>query len=238
MAASRRSRAIRSPRSRFSDDGDGGRRSVTRILVLRHGESEGNAERRLQGNVAFPLTELGRQQGRALAARVAAEGADVLYTSPAPRARETAELVAQATALPLGIIEGVREYDFGDVSGLTMTEVAALHPQWATALREGREPPPLPGEEGRSGFRERVMAAFWQIAERHPDERVALVTHSAVIGLICQQIMGVRSERPLGFITLDNCSITVIDVAPAEAMPPGLARAVIVTLNDACHIRE
>lgn len=211
---------------------------MTRLLLLRHGESEGNVDLRLQGNVPFPLTELGRRQGAALAERIAAEGADVLYTSPAKRAHETSEIIAAATGLTPGVLEGVGEYDFGEASGRTMRELAEEHPEWGAALREGRQPPPFPGEEGPDAFRERVMAALSWVVEHHPDECVAVVTHAAIVTLFCQQIAGVRTPKGMGFLAIDNCSITVVDAAPEDALPPGMVRWSIVTLNETCHVRD
>lgn len=208
---------------------------MTRLLLLRHGESQGNVERRLQGTAPYPLTELGRRQGEELAARVLTEGADILYTSPTQRAFETGEIIAAATGLPLRVLDGVREYDFGGLSGKTMAEIAAEHPQWALAVREGRPVPPLAGEEGHGPFRERVCAALWGLADRHPDETVAVVSHSGTIAVFCLDVLGVQGAKPISFFGIDNCSITVVDAHADGAAPPGQPRGVIATLNDTCH---
>ncbi|HWO93977.1 MAG TPA: histidine phosphatase family protein [Dehalococcoidia bacterium] len=210
---------------------------MTRLLLVRHGESQGNAEHRLQGTVPYPLTELGRKQGEALAERVAAEGADVLYTSPTLRARETGEIIAQRIGLRLDVLEGVREYNFGVLSGLTMAEIAQRHPAWVHALREGGPVPLAEGEEGHESFRERVVSSLWGLVDKHPEDVVAVVTHSGVISVFCQDVSGARSMQAINVFGTENCSLTVVDALPPSALPPGMPRGVIVAFNDVCHTR-
>ncbi|MFQ5879528.1 MAG: histidine phosphatase family protein, partial [Dehalococcoidia bacterium] len=84
-----------------------------RLILVRHGESVGNAERRLQGQGDFPLTELGREQSRRLGRYLAREGVNAVYGSTIRRAWETAEAVGEALGLAPQPLPGVEEYDFG-----------------------------------------------------------------------------------------------------------------------------
>ncbi len=207
---------------------------MTRLILLRHGESTGNVERRLQSRAPYPLTETGRRQSASLAERLRPEGIDALYTSPAARACETGERIAAVAGLAARVLDEVGEYDFGEIADLTMSEISERRPDWVAAFREGRPPPDVEGEEGEDRFRERACAALWALVERHPAETVAVVTHSWVISVFCQSALGV--ERPPGFFRFDNCSITVVDVDPDGVSKPGHPRATIVTLNDARHM--
>ena len=100
------------------------------IIFLRHGESVGNAERRWQGQADYPLTERGRQQAQALADRWLAEGRtfDCILTSPLKRARETADIIAEALDLPIEADPIWEERNIGEVAGMTGEEVNRRFP--------------------------------------------------------------------------------------------------------------
>src|SRR5215211_5458467 len=96
--------------------------------MARHGETDWNRDQRFQGHADPPLNELGREQARKLAERLASERLDAVYTSPLRRASETGALVAGRLGLVAEPIEGLREVDVGSWSGLTRTEVERQFP--------------------------------------------------------------------------------------------------------------
>lgn len=208
------------------------------LLLLRHGESVGNAERRLQGQGDYPLTDRGRDQSRRLAERLAAFDVAALYSSPIPRAHETADIVADRLALSVVPLPDVREYDFGEVTGLTYQEILQRHPDIVEAYRKGPEYPRLPGEEGRDTFRQRVARALWSLAERHPARTVAVVAHAGPIAVFCLEVLEMPYRRPIPF-AFDNGSLSAIEVRDGPAMPGDpRPRAMLMTLNDTCHLDE
>src|SRR5574342_920034 len=106
-----------------------------RLLLIRHAESRGNHEGRLQGRKEFPLTERGVRQAELLAERLQSQGVAALYSSPIRRAHDTA--LATATVAGLAVIPEPRlqEYDFGEqLSGLTWQEIRDQHPEIIEAL--------------------------------------------------------------------------------------------------------
>ena len=207
-----------------------------RLLLIRHAESEGNAQGRLQGRKEYPLSERGITQAAALAERLATIPIAAIYASPIRRAHDTAEAVGNRVGLPVLSELRVQEYDFGDkLSGLTWQEIRELHPDVvSTLVRGGAEFPTYPGEEGRDGFRDRVRAAITEITERHAgDESVAVVTHAGPVIVYLMEVLGRAYSRPIPF-TIDNASITTIEFSanPNPYQPP----AVVTGINDTCHL--
>jgi broad specificity phosphatase PhoE len=206
-----------------------------RLLLIRHAQSEGNAQGRLQGRREYALSELGITQATALADRLAGDPIAALYSSPIRRAFDTAEALAKKVDLPIITEPRVQEYDFGEkLSGLTWQEVRDLQPEVVSALVSGGgEFPSYPGEEGRDVFRARVTAAMSEIVERHvADEVVAVVTHAGPVIVYLMEILGRAYTRPIPF-AIDNASITTIEFPanPRPSQPP----AVVTGINDTCH---
>jgi broad specificity phosphatase PhoE len=207
-----------------------------RLLLIRHGESEGNAELRLQGQGEYPLTERGLEQGRLLARRLRPLSLAALYSSPVRRARQTADVIAEATGLAVTELPGVEEYDFGELSGMTFRELVEKHPEIVEQYRRGPDYPSFPGGEDRDAFRRRVCEALWGVAERHPGASVAVVAHAGPIGVFCLEVLGLPYRRPLP-LRIYNGSITVVEVrdGPPAGRDPR-PRGILAALNDTCHL--
>src|SRR5262245_22680135 len=94
----------------------------TTVILCRHGESQGNVERRFGGHSASPLTERGRAQARAAGAAIGSAGIDLIYSSDLARAAETAELIGQAIGVRPETTSALRERSVGELTGLTFEE--------------------------------------------------------------------------------------------------------------------
>ena len=158
---------------------------MTTLLLVRHGETDWNAAGRLQGHTDRPLNEYGRRQAKDLADRLAGEGADAVYASDLARARETAEIVGERLGLTVVIDADLREKNWGNWEGLTGDE--RVHVEF-----EG---------ESTEAHRERVMRAVRRIVERHPGQRVVVVTHGGSLRRIQAAVNGVADP------VIDNCSV-------------------------------
>jgi broad specificity phosphatase PhoE len=160
---------------------------VTRILVVRHGQSEWNAEGRWQGQENPPLTDLGRQQARHAARAVGA--VDAIYASPLDRATTTAHLIAEETGVgPVVLLPGLMERHAGSWQGLTRTQIEEAFPGY---LDSGRRPP---GWEDDDEVEARILDALGAIADEHPDGHVLAVAHAGVIFSI-ERLLGAEWER-------------------------------------------
>lgn len=162
---------------------------MTTILLARHGESDWNRDRRWQGHADRPLTDLGREQARELADRLAATELDAVYSSDLERARETAAIVAEPHQLPVKELPDLREVDVGSWSGLTRAEAEERYPNAFRRWTEGEEG--WDDGETYEQLSERVVGAVLTIAARHPGDRVLLVAHGGSVRAVHAAALGV-----------------------------------------------
>ena len=195
------------------------------LLLLRHGESDGNATGRIQGWADFGLTELGRQQAEAAGRHLADSGASALYSSPLRRARDTAVIVAEHTGLEIVDLPDLREYRFGEAQGLLWSEAQARFGFGGRDWGSGG----VPGEEGTSAFRDRVSQQVEELAQRHATDVAIAVLHGGVVGALVSRLMGL-ADSEYAQIYSTNCGITTL----SQGMD---GRTAVVSLNDVCHLR-
>jgi probable phosphoglycerate mutase len=159
---------------------------TSRVLLVRHGQSEWNALGRWQGQADPPLSDLGRAQARSAAHSLGA--LDAVFASDLQRASETAEIIANALGIgPVIVDPDLRERDAGEWSGLTREEIHERYPGYLPDDRhrafapDGGTPKRPPGWEDDEVLRTRVLAALQRIHEAVPDGDVLAVTHGGVI---------------------------------------------------------
>lgn len=158
---------------------------MTTLLLVRHGETDWNAERRWQGHADVPLNERGREQARALAEEIASNGrVDAIYASDLSRARDTAEIVGGRIGVPVVVDRNLREIDVGSREGLT-----------------GDLDGPWDGEP-QEAHAERILRAVRGIAARHPGERVLVVTHGG-------SLRRIREHLGIDGAPFENCATWV-----------------------------
>jgi broad specificity phosphatase PhoE len=196
-----------------------------RLLLVRHGQSEGNASGVVQGHMDFGLSELGQRQARATAERLSELKVDRILTSPLTRAAETARFIAGERGIAVEREPALLEYDIGEASGLTGPQIRERFPEVSAAYARG-ERPVFPGEEGRDVFHARLGGLLERLQAR--DETVVAVAHGGVVAAYCYMVFGLDMNRR-GMFQVWNCSIT--EIATDRA-----GRLVIVRQNDACHL--
>lgn len=157
---------------------------MTTILLARHGETNWNRERRLQGSSDTELNELGRTQARELAEALADVELSAVYSSDLQRARETAEIVAARKGLAVEVDRDLRERNFGSWEGLTRAEIAERFPD--LELHDG---------ESDADVRRRVLAAVHRIVAAHPTGSVLVVSHGSALNSLWHHASGERLER-------------------------------------------
>jgi broad specificity phosphatase PhoE len=175
---------------------------MTTILLVRHGETDWNAQRRVQGHSDTPLNATGRAQAEALAEELGGESIEAVYSSDLLRAHETARIVAGRRGLEVTAIRDLRERHFGTWEGLTDDEILARFPE-ATSGSWGD------GERKEEMIR-RVFGALQRIAETHPGGRVLVVSHGGPLRAVLAHC-GVD-----GVGRIDNCHVVRIEVDGRE----------------------
>lgn len=200
---------------------------MTTILLIRHGQTSWNAAGRWQGHTDVPLNEVGREQARLLAGRLASWPLEALYSSDLKRAAETAAIVGDALGLD-PVQEPVwRERHGGVFQGLTGEEIAEEHPEAWAALQRGFVAPP--GGESSEALHERATAAFEQLLEQHRGEVVAVVSHGGTMRTLIAHVLQLPPGRDPRISVRGNTGITVIE--KEEGRPP-----ILVRLNDTGHL--
>lgn len=171
---------------------------MTTVLLVRHGETDWNLERRVQGQTDTPLNQTGRRQARALARELADDRIDAVYASDLGRALDTARAVANPRGLEVHPVPELREKDFGSWEGLTDDEVLERFPD----ARAG----PWGDAETPEEVVERVLGALRRIAERHPGDHVLVVSHGGPLRAV------LRHCAVDGVDQIANCHVARIAV--------------------------
>ncbi len=178
----------------------------TRILALRHGETEWNVNARMQGHLDIALNDTGRWQADRLAQALADEPITTIYASDLVRAFDTAQAISREMSLPVQSDAGLRERHFGAFQGQTLAEVEASLPDQAMRWR-ARDPGFAPsGGESLQQFRLRVLDTVTTLVARHPGELIALVTHGGVLDVLYRAATRLELQAPRSW-ALGNASI-------------------------------
>ncbi|MFQ6111160.1 MAG: histidine phosphatase family protein [Nitrospinota bacterium] len=165
------------------------------VYLIRHGETDWNAQGRVQGATDIELNRRGRLQARAVSRLLRAEPLRALYASPLKRALETAELIARPHGLCVRMLPGLRELDQGELEGLSFEELDNLYGPFMEAWRERPGELRCPGGETMAELQERAWEALEEIREENPEGKVAAVSHNlAIRSLICR-IVGLPLEN-------------------------------------------
>lgn len=152
---------------------------MTLLTVVRHGQTNWNLDRRIQGSTDIPLNDTGRADARRAAAVLAGSGYDAVYASPLMRARETAQIIADELALPEPLLtRGMREREFGEGEGLLVDEYLQRWGDWTATV---------PGAETLDQVRERALNSLERIARAARRrsapraESIVVVSHGGVL---------------------------------------------------------
>lgn len=181
---------------------------ATELIVIRHGQTVWNSERRMQGHTDTALSPLGRAQAQALAARMQDMRFDHLYSSDLSRAHDTARAIAALTGHAIRIDRRLRERGFGIFEGLNREEMEARYPAEYERFRDRDPDYAVPGGESPRAFYERSLACFRELVERHRGGRVVAVAH----GLLLDTLYRATHDLGLGKrhqLDLTNASLNV-----------------------------
>ncbi len=199
-----------------------------KLILVRHGETEWNRQRRIQGNRSDTrLSQAGMKEAERLAAALAAERVDALYSSPLKRAAETARVIGEACRVPVQLLEELREIDVGELDGMFERELAGRYEDAWKGLREGNATTPLPGGESLQDVQKRTSWAVDRILERHTDGTVVIVGHLLTnLAILCQALeMDLKQVIQL---RQAPASITVLDMTTRGNS--------LMLYNDTCHL--
>lgn len=166
---------------------------MTRFFLVRHGETEWNRIRRIQGASDIPLNDTGRKQARQVGEILSRHRFDLLVSSPLSRAMETALIIAKRLGMPAPLpLPALTERLYGEAEGKTGPELDVLFPGDT----------PVPGREEREDVQKRVVRALHDLAIRHPHADIIAVCHGGVIRSVVEYAAPGLYTEPI-----TNCSI-------------------------------
>ena len=166
---------------------------MTRFFLVRHGETEWNRLRKIQGISDIPLNDTGRSQAAALGDILSKHRFDLIVSSPLSRALETAQIVARKLGMPAPlVIQDLVERNYGEAEGSSGLELDTLYPP-------GTE---IPGREDRADVTKRVVRTLHDLAIRHPEADILAVAHGAVIRCVVDYAAPGEYSEPI-----TNCSV-------------------------------
>jgi broad specificity phosphatase PhoE len=197
------------------------------LLIVRHGETEWNAEGRIQGHTDIGLSEKGAEQARSLGKRLADRQIDVAYSSDLKRTSETAKLALGGRDITLNETPRLREYNKGIFEGMTLSEIQEKFPaEYPKYLEKDLSYAPEGGETTRD-VSTRMASIFAEIKANHLDETVLVVSHGGVLRAAMVSLLGMPLEGNWSFV-FGNCGLTMVDTYTDNA--------VLRLFNDTSHI--
>ena len=153
----------------------------TTFYLIRHGETAWNAEGRLQGHTDIAIGDTGREQAEAVAQELHSKHIDAIYSSPLSRAMETAQVIGKKLDLPVHSIDTLKERHLGKLEGVTKEEMRAIYPDWERMSEEERFKDDREGTESGENTAQRILETLKLLAEKHPDQTIACVSHGGNI---------------------------------------------------------
>lgn len=200
---------------------------MTRIILVRHGQTLWNLELKYQGHADIGLSPAGLEQAAQVAARLAGINPAAVYSSDLSRAFHTAQIIAAKYDLPVNKIPDLREVNFGEWEG---RNYESINSQWPTLMGKLFTHPDeieIPGGETFQSLQDRAMKAVEHLKTRHAEETILVVSHGATIRAILCSIL----HMPLKYIwniKQDNTAVNIIEIYPK--------RAIVSLMNDTNHL--
>ncbi len=205
--------------------------SITRLYLVRHGQSAGNAEGRFGGHGPTPLSTLGVKQAEITAKQLAKEGVSVIYSSDLHRAVQTADSLSKLTGIKVTSTSAFRERNVGVLEGLTFDESKQTFPKDYYALVNRSVHHVITNGESYRHLLRRSTTELWEILRGHVGERIAIFSHTGAICFLTLHLMGAirRDTKQTPWIVTSNCGINRFEIR-------GRNNVRVLALNDTRHL--
>jgi len=197
---------------------------MTKLVLIRHGETAWNKERRYCGRKDVGLNDHGRVQVKKLGERLAGSAFDKIYCSDRKRALQTRHIIFGRAAFIK--VKGLREIDFGVLEGLRHEEIMEKHPEpyqkWLTDCYKHN----IPKAEAMKVFKKRVERTLEKIVRVNPGKTVAVVCHGGVIGVF---VGGILKSKKFWRHVPSSASMTIVEYKKGKPK--------VKKFNDTAHLR-
>ncbi|HBE76852.1 MAG TPA: alpha-ribazole phosphatase [Firmicutes bacterium] len=180
------------------------------LILVRHGETDGNRKGTFVGWTDLELNATGTAQAYIIKDKLVHQTPDVVFASPLKRAYQTAEIINTAYGLDIQISDSLKERDFGLWDNLTLADIKANHPaeagRWLTNPAH-----PIPGAENDKQFHQRIISFIDGLISSYPNSRILLVTHGGCIRTMITHLLRFKTEECWRF-KVDTGSIAHVEV--------------------------
>ncbi len=183
----------------------------TLLVVVRHGETEWNVTKQLQGQQNSELTNLGKEQAEQTTEALRYNKFDALYTSNLKRSIETAQIVNQYHHLEILTDSSLAERNFGIMEGRTSKELQEEYPEIYSKYLSRETKYQIPGGESLESFFKRVKTGLNSIIEQNTGKRILIITHGGVLDCMIRIIFDYPLRAPRQF-SIYNASINIISI--------------------------
>ena len=201
---------------------------MTSFVLIRHGQTGWNKEARFRGRIDIDLDETGMRQAQAVGERFAQSELAAIYSSPLKRAMATAEPIGQRLGLQAMPLEGINDMNFGSWEGRSIDEVREQNKELFDLWRYSPDKLSIPGGETLDDVRQRVAATVDDLAAKHENDTVLLVTHRVVCKVLLCHLLGLDNSH-FWQIAQDTTAVNRFQVVGG--------RSTVTLINDTCHLR-
>ncbi|SDF07524.1 alpha-ribazole phosphatase [Sporolituus thermophilus] len=201
---------------------------MTKVILVRHGQTIWNLELKYQGHTDIELTELGIRQAQLVADRLASENVAAVFASDLSRAYKTAEFIAAKHGLSVVTVPELREIRFGAWEGLTYDGINSQWPDIMKKLYTSPDDVVIPGGETFRELKARAEGAIKRIVSEHPNQTIVVVSHGGTIRTLLCAALNIHLNYVWN-IRQDNTAVNIIEYYRE--------RAVVALVNDVHHLK-
>jgi len=201
---------------------------LTKVIFIRHGQTEWNVTGRYQGQSDVQLTAEGRRQAEKLAADFPVDTVDAVYASDLQRAMVTAETIAQKFGLPVQAEPAFREVSFGKWEGLTYQQIVAEWEEGMTNFLQHPDILEIPGGETFPAVQKRATDKLQELVKKHDGQTIVVVAHGAVL----RTMLTAALHMPLQYLWSIRQFNTAVNIVRYDEG----ANATVELLNSTAHL--
>lgn len=202
---------------------------MTKIIIVRHGQTRWNVEQRFRGTQDVPLDETGISQAKALSGRLESVPIVAVYSSPLQRAFKTAEIISAPHHLEPIVSGGLANIDYGELEGRLISEIAVEFPEFYHSMLETPHLVRFPGGDTLDELTNRAMSGLHEIISQHQGQTIVAVSHQVVTRVLICAILGLDNSHHWD-ISQGTCCMNIVRFKRE--------RFILDCLNDTCHLSQ